>query len=188
MSSKQFRLGLVLLSGLLICAAVGAYFTLSSGLPAEEGTEVTPARYSKMRRRWAGEGPDHYRLVASYHWEVVGGCAEDVEVLNVRVIRTYRSDCEGSGTLTVSKIFSMFQEFVGQGSTRPLAIDGCRYYYVSAIFDRATGYPLYIKSHLISAPTRGLYISLEQSFSAQSCLTIGVVALTATVESVTPLE
>ena len=187
MSSKRLRLGLFMILGRLICA-LGGYFALSWPHSAEKGTELTPARYSEMRRRWAGEGPDHYRLVASYRWEVVGGCAEDVEVLNERVIRTYRSDCEGSGILTVSKIFDMFQDFVGHGSTRPQATDGCRFYYVSAIFDRETGYPLYMKSHLISAPTRGLYISLEQSFSGQGCLTIGVLALTATIESVTPLE
>ena len=174
-------------SSLLICA-VGGYFALSSPHPAEEGSEVTPARFSNMRERWAAEGPDHYRLVASYHWEVVGGCSEDVEVRDERVIRTYRSDCGLPGFLTVSKIFDMFQDFMGHGSTRRLANDGCRYHYVTAIFDRETGYPRYLKSHVISAPTRGLYFSLEQSLRSQSCLAIGLLSLTATIESVTPLE
>ena len=176
-----------MLLGLVICA-VGGYFALSWPHSAEKGTEVTPARYSAMRRRWAGEGPDHYRLVASYHYDIVGGCSEDVEVMNKRVIHTYRTDCGSPGFLTVSKIFDMFYDFVGQGNTRPLASDRCSYYYVTAIFDRATGYPRYLKSHLISAPTRGRYFSLEQTFSVQSCLTIGPPRLTATIESLTPLE
>ena len=174
-------------SGLLLCV-VGGYLALSWPHLAEEGTEVTPARYSAMRRRWARRGPDHYRLVASYHYDIVGGCSEDVEIRDETVIGVYRSDCGGSGTLTVSKIFDMFQQFVGHESTRPVAANACMYYYATAVFDRATGYPRYMKSHLVLAPTRGLYFSLEEAFSVQSCLANAPPVLTATIESVTPLE
>ena len=187
MSSKRFRLGMFVISGVLLCA-VGGYLAVSWPHLAEEGSEVTPARYPAIQRRWAAKGPYHYRLLASYHYDIVGGCPDDVEVMNERVIRTYRTDCGSPGFLTVSKIYDMFQDFVGQESTRPLASDRCNYYYVNANFDRATGYPRYLKSQLISAPTRGQYFSLERSSSVQSCLAIGPPRLTATIQSLTPLD
>ena len=189
MSSKRIRLGLFMILGLVICA-LGGYFALSGPHLAEEGTEteVTPGRYLAMRLRWAFGGPKHYRLVARYHYDIVGGCSEDVEVWNERVIRTYRTDCGHPGFLTVSKIFDMFDDFVGHKRTRPVASNQCMYNYVTAIFDRSTGYPRYMKNHLDWAPTRGRYISLDQRTGTYSCLTIGPPILTATIESLTPLD
>lgn len=188
MTTKWLRLALIWFSGILLCAA-GVFLYFSWPHLAEEGAEVTPARYSAMRERWAAVGPDHYRLVASYQWEIVGGCSEDVEVQNEGVIAVYRSDCRRPGILTVSEIFDMFQDFVGFGRTRP-AVGGerCMNSYVTAAFDRATGYPHYMESHLISVPARGLYFSLERQFSSFSCLATLPPKLTATIESLTPLE
>lgn len=186
MGIKWLRLSLLSLSAILLCAA-SVYTYNAWPYLREAGNEVTPARYSAMRERWAAEGPDHYRLVASYQWEVMGGCSEEVEVLNEAVIGVYRSDC--GGVLTVSRIFDMFQDFVGSGKTRPtVSGEQCTNYLVTGLFDRESGYPHYMESHRIPVSTRGLYFSFEREFGSFACLAVFPPLLTATIEAFTPLE
>ncbi len=186
MGKKWLRHALLFFSAILLCP-VSVYLYNAWPYLREHGTEVTPARYSAMRERWSTEGPDHYRLVASYQWEIMGGCSEDVEVLNEAVIAVYRSDC--GGVLTVSRIFDMFQDFVGPGRTRPtVSGEQCTNYLVTAVFDSQFGYPHSMRSHRIPVSTRGLYFSFEREFGPFACLATFPPLLTATIEAITPLE
>ena len=182
MKSRLFSIGLIGVSIPLLCVLAG-YVALSWPHLSYEGSEVSPARYASMRARWTLNGPNHYRMVAYYNY-LVGGCSEDVEIQNERVVKVYETDCNSAELFTVSDVFAMFDDFVGYGPRRPEASDSCHYYYVNAEFDPHTGYPRYLKNHLADVPTRGLYVA-PPTFS---CLAILPPHYTAVIESLTPLE
>jgi hypothetical protein len=172
---------------MLVLCAIGSYLALSWSHLANKGSEVSPSRYSSMRDRWASDGPDHYRMVARYYYQV-GGCSEDVEVRNERVIKVYETDCSQAELFTVSDLFDIFDDYIGHGSKRPEASDGCSYYYVNGVFDIKTGYPRFLENHLVGVPSRGFYAAFPLLPREYACLAIGPPHYTSVIEFLTPLE
>jgi hypothetical protein len=148
------------------------------------GLEITPQEFAAARALWAERSFSHYRLVATYHHNI-DYCYEDVEIQGEKVVHIYEEDCEALGLKSVSDIYDLFEDYVGNEATRPPVGNGCSYYYVDAIFDDQLGYPHSMETHdIINVSERKQYVSRAVEFS---CSTFLPVQYAVKIESLTPL-
>jgi hypothetical protein len=106
--------------------------------------QTSPAsQFALARHRWETNAISHYRMNASYYgnWSQ---CYYDVEVLQMRIVRIFTSDCLGNGdskTLSVDGIFGAFEQYANQ---QVCGLNGCYcegFFGVSATYDPTLGYP-----------------------------------------------
>ena len=154
-------------------------------LPIKRGSETSPSEFNAARTLWQNAGYEHYRLVAWWHYEIVGGCSEDVEIVNERVVTVYESSCDQDALRSVSGLFELFSDRLGSERTRVRASTLCNYWILEAEFDPGLGYPIHLGTELGSSSRR--YQILDPGNLEFECLTIGPVRLTAEIESITPL-
>ena len=154
-------------------------------LPIHRGSETSPNEVNAARSLWQSGGYEHYRLVAWWHYDYAGGCSEDVEIVNERVVTVYESSCEQSALRSVSGFFELFSDRLGSARTRVPAGNHCQYWVLEAEFDPDLGYPIQMGTGLGYSSRR--YQVLDPGNLEFACLAIGLVGLTAEIESITPL-
>ncbi len=169
-----------------VAVAVLAFFSVAYAfLPIHRGSETSPNEVNAARTLWQSSGYEHYRLVAWWHYDYVGGCSEDVEIVNERVVTVYQSSCDQSALRSVSGFFELLSDRLGSSRARVPAGNHCQYWVLEAEFDPDFGYPIRMGTGLGYSPRR--YQVLDPGNLEFACLAIGLLQLTAEIESITPL-
>lgn len=123
---------IILLAGLVLCAALGLAFALA---PSRAG------ELQRARARWDARPFMHYRLVTE-HSGGLGACRQDVEVQRERVVAVLANDCARE-PLTVSNLFLDIERYEltigGRCGPNGCSCDGP--IAVEAQFDEQLGYP-----------------------------------------------
>ncbi len=151
------------------------------------GIETSPQQFATSWELWRNRSFSRYRMTATYagtYPGIGGGCRQEVEIYQERVVAVIENTCSETWSMTVTDIFELIQHFVGTGPTRPEASDGCNYYIVDAVYHAELGYPLNIENRLIGTERRFFKVLSRSNYS---CLAILPPLYRIEIESLVPL-